>query len=201
MSAVSMPMPITRIRTRTIRFGPVLGARFSCSSRAFSICWICSATSWFRGRSRFNSASVLGGMASPSGVRNCSRRSGDFSSLGSKLRMPRRVSVADAVDDGGVLANEGVALAVGALGILLREGRDGGHLAVVPLAAQPAQKGALELLGVEPIGLGAPVLARHRHARGMNDMGLDTARSQPAGQPEAVPAGLEGDGDARDLVP
>jgi len=35
----------------------------------------------------------------------------------------------------------------------------------------------------------------------MNDMGLDTARSQPAGQPEAVPAGLEGDGDARDLVP
>src|SRR5262249_58936509 len=41
----------------------------------------------------------------------------------------------DAVDDGGVLANEGVALAVGALGILLREGRDGGHLAVVALAA------------------------------------------------------------------
>ena len=29
-----------------------------------------------------------------------------------------------AVDDGGVLANEGLALAVGALGILLREGRD-----------------------------------------------------------------------------
>jgi len=35
----------------------------------------------------------------------------------------------------------------------------------------------------------------------MNNMGLDTARSQPAGQPEAVPAGLEGNGDAGDLVP
>src|SRR5215510_45473 len=36
MSAVSMPMPITRIRTRSIRFGPVFGACFSCSRRAFS---------------------------------------------------------------------------------------------------------------------------------------------------------------------
>jgi hypothetical protein len=36
---------------------------------------------------------------------------------------------------------------------------------VVPLAAQPAEKGALELLGVEPVGLGAPVLARHGNAR------------------------------------
>jgi hypothetical protein len=35
----------------------------------------------------------------------------------------------------------------------------------------------------------------------MNDMGLDTASYQPAGQPEAVPAGLEGDGNAVDLVP
>src|SRR5215475_12166897 len=145
MSAVSMPIPITRIRTRTIRFGPVLGARFSCSSRAFSICWICSATSCFRARSRFNSASVLGGMASPSGVQL-------FKAVRRLLELGIEVANAearqrrlDAVDDGGVLANEGVALAVGALGILLREGRDGGHLAVVPLAAQPAQKGALEL--------------------------------------------------------
>src|SRR5262245_3680434 len=87
----------------------------------------------------------------------------------------------DAVDDRGVLANEGLALAVGTLGIFLREGRDRGHLAVVPLAAQPAEEGALELLGVEPVGLGAPVLARYRHARGMNDVGLDAPCSQPAG--------------------
>ena len=83
----------------------------------------------------------------------------------------------DAVDDRGLLANEGLALAVGPLGIFLREGRDRSHLAVLPLAAQPAEKGAFELLGVEPVGLGAPVLARHRHARGMDDVGLDAACS------------------------
>jgi hypothetical protein len=32
-------------------------------------------------------------------------------------------------------------------------------------------------------------------------MGLDIARSQPAGRPEAVLAGLKGNGDAHDLVP
>ena len=100
-----------------------------------------------------------------------------------------------------MLANEGLALAVGASGIFVRRGRDGRHLAVVPLAAQPTQEGANELLRIEPVGLGTPVLARHRHARGMNDVRFDAARSQPAGQPEAVPAGLEGDGNAVDLVP
>jgi len=74
-------------------------------------------------------------------------------------------------------------------------------LAVVPLAAEPAEEGAFELLGVQPVGLGAPVLPGHRHARGMNDVGFDTARSQPAGQPEAVSAGLEGDRNTVDLVP
>src|SRR5262249_17938568 len=63
----------------------------------------------------------------------------------------------DAVDDGGLLANEGLALAVRALGILLRDGRDRAHLAVVPLAAEPAEEGGFELLGVQPVGLGAPV--------------------------------------------
>jgi hypothetical protein len=72
---------------------------------------------------------------------------------------------------------------------------------MVALTAQPAEKSPLELLGIEPVGLGTPVLARHRHACRMNDIGLDAARSQPAGQPEAVPTGLEGDGNAFDLVP
>src|SRR5262249_37413202 len=112
---------------------------------------------------------------------------------------PRQVGL-DAVDDSSVLANEGVALAAGASGIFLREAGDRAHLAVVPLAAQPAQKGALEQLRVEPVGLGAPVLTRHGNARGMNDMGLDAARPQPAGEPKAVPTGLEGDGNAGDLV-
>jgi hypothetical protein len=35
----------------------------------------------------------------------------------------------------------------------------------------------------------------------MDDMGLDAPRSQPAGQPEAVPAGLEGDRNTVDLMP
>src|SRR5262245_12196260 len=106
----------------------------------------------------------------------------------------------NAVDDRGVLANEGLALAVGTLGILICEGRNRAHLAVAPLAAQPAKKGALEQLRVKPVGLGAPVLPRHGNARGMNDMGLDAARPQPAGEPKAVPAGLEGDGNAGDFV-
>src|SRR5215831_5519554 len=42
MSAVSIPIPITRTRRRTIRFGSLLGACLSCSRRAFSICRICN---------------------------------------------------------------------------------------------------------------------------------------------------------------
>jgi hypothetical protein len=40
------------------------------------------------------------------------------------------------------------------------------HLAVISLAAQPAEKGALEQLGVETVGLGAPVQTRLRSMRG-----------------------------------
>jgi len=35
----------------------------------------------------------------------------------------------------------------------------------------------------------------------VNDMRLDAARSEPPRQPEAVPAGLEGNSDTFDLVP
>src|SRR5450759_887692 len=42
------------------------------------------------------------------------------------------------------------------------------------------------------------MLARHRHTRGVNDVGLDAARLEPACQPEAVTAGLEGDYNALD---
>jgi len=55
-------------------------------------------------------------------------------------------------------------------------------------------------LRVEPVGFGAPVLARHGNARGMDDMRLDAARPQPTGEPKSVPAGLEGDGSVGDLV-
>src|SRR5271154_3410029 len=84
-------------------------------------------------------------------------------------------------------------LAVGPLGILVLHCRDRDHLAVITLAAQPAKKGAFEQLGVEPVSLGAPMLARHRYTRCVNDVGLDAAR-----QPEAVTASLEGDCNALD---
>jgi hypothetical protein len=115
--------------------------------------------------------------------------------------MPSRAKVAlYGVDDTTLLANEALALAAGSLGVLLCEGRDRRHLAVVPLAAQPAEKGAFQLLGVEPVGLGSTALPRHRNARSVNDVRLDPMCSQPARQPEAVPAGLEGDGDTLNFV-
>src|SRR5271168_3906784 len=69
---------------------------------------------------------------------------------------------------------------------------------MIMLAAQPAEKGAFEQLGVETVGLRSPMLARHRHTRGVNDVGLDAARLEPACQPEAVTASLEGDYNAFD---
>src|SRR5262249_20670122 len=80
-------------------------------------------------------------------------------------------------------------LAVGPLGILVLHCRDLDHLAVITLATQPAKKGAFEQLGVEPVSLGAPMLARHRYTRCVNDIGLDTARlDQRANQKPSRPA-------------
>src|SRR4029077_18137222 len=106
----------------------------------------------------------------------------------------------DSVDDPTLLSDEALALAVWPLAIFVLNCRDCDHLAVIMLAAQPAKKGAFEQLGVEPVGLGAPVLARYGYARCMNDMDLDVASHEPAREPEAVTAGLEGDGDPFDHV-
>jgi hypothetical protein len=72
-------------------------------------------------------------------------------------------------------------------GILFFNRGDGGHLTVLPFTAQATQKDAHELLGIEPV-VGTQVLPRYGHARGVNDMGLDTTALEPAGQPEAVAA-------------
>ena len=61
-------------------------------------------------------------------------------------------------------------------------------------------KGAFEQLGVEPVGLGASVLARYGYARCVNNVGLNAACPQPTRQPETVPASLEGDCSAFDLA-
>src|SRR5882757_7722979 len=102
------------------------------------------------------------------------------------------------VDDTASLSDEAVTLAVGSLGIFVLYCRDRDHLAVITLAAQPAEKAAFEQLGIETISLGAPMLARHRYTRCVNDVGLDAARLEPARQPEAVTASLEGDCNALD---
>src|SRR5262245_29891380 len=75
---------------------------------------------------------------------------------------------------------------------------DRDHLAVITLTAQPAEKSAFEQFGVETIGLRSPMLARHRHTRGVNDVGLNAARLEPTCQPEAITAGLEGNDNAFD---
>src|SRR3954467_571077 len=63
----------------------------------------------------------------------------------------------------------------------------------------PAEEHALEQGGVEPVSLGAPMLARDGDARRVNDMSFDAVSPEPARQPEAIAASLEGDGNARDL--
>ena len=68
-------------------------------------------------------------------------------------------------------------------------------------AAQLAEKNAHQKFRIETIGLCAPVLARHRDAGGMDDVGLDVVRPQPAREPEPVAASLKGDDDALDVAP
>ena len=57
-------------------------------------------------------------------------------------------------------------------------------------AAQPSDEHAYQHRRVEPVRLGPLVLARHRDAGRMNDVGLDAVSDQPSRQPEPVAAGL-----------
>src|SRR3954452_4394815 len=102
------------------------------------------------------------------------------------------------VDQARALTDEPLALTVGALGILLRQRRDRNHVAVIGFAAQPAEEDAFEQSRVEAICLGPAMLAGDGHAGGVNDIGFDAPGPEPARQPEAIAARLEGDGDAGD---
>jgi hypothetical protein len=64
------------------------------------------------------------------------------------------------------------------LGVFVLNRRDRHHLAVITLAAQPAEKSAFEQLGVEPIGLGAPVLAGYGYGATLRPMSC-THRARP----------------------
>ena len=66
------------------------------------------------------------------------------------------------------------------------------------LPPEPAEKGAHQKLGIEPVGLAAAMLARHRNAARVDHIGLDGTRLEPARQPEAVTAGFIGQRNTRD---
>src|SRR6202795_239570 len=201
MSAVSTPTPITRANRRTIACGPSLGACLRRSRRVLDLPYLITdkppahhvATQLSQGVGRDRLAR---------GGAQAVKAFGGLLQLG--------IEAADAepdqrcfhsVDDPTLLSDEALVLSVGPLGIFVLGCRDRHHLAVITLAAQPAEKRAFEQLGVEPIGLGASMFARHRHARCVNDVGLNVACTEPARQPEAVTAGLESDSDAFDPMP
>src|SRR5262249_11840519 len=75
---------------------------------------------------------------------------------------------------------------------------DRSHAAVLWFTAQPAEKSALEELGIETIGLRPSMFARYRNARRVDHIGLDLTGAQPARQPEAVAASLIGHSDPLD---
>lgn len=85
-----------------------------------------------------------------------------------------------AIDDACAFADQALAFAARPFRILVREGGDRRHAAMLRFAAQPTEKGAFEQLSVEPICLRPPVLTRYRDARRVDHVGLDLSRSQPA---------------------
>ena len=105
--------------------------------------------------------------------------------------MPSRINAAHSIDDPILLSDEALTLAVGPLGIFVLGCRDRHHLAVITLAPQPAEKGAFEQLGVETVSLCSPMLARHRHTCGVNDVGVDAARLDQACDVKILLANLE----------
>src|SRR6478672_10743190 len=107
----------------------------------------------------------------------------------------------DLVDNPRLLSDQILALAVRSPRVLLLDRRDRHHAAMARLAAQPTEKDAHQKFRIETIGLRAPVFARHRDAGGMDDVGLNIARPQPAREPESIAASLIGDDDALDVAP
>src|SRR5246127_5346413 len=96
------------------------------------------------------------------------------------------------VDDPRAFADQAVALAAPALGVLFGNRGHARHAAMAPFSTQPPQEPAFQQLGVEPVSLCSAMLPRDRDTRGMDHVRLYPTRRKPARQPEAVAAGFEG---------
>src|ERR1700751_2894090 len=94
--------------------------------------------------------------------------------------------------------HQAVALAVRPLGVLFGNREHARHAAMAPFSTQPPQEPALQQLGVEPVGFRSAMLPRYRDTRGMDHVSLEATPPTPARQPEAVPAGFEGNRNPRD---
>nr|WP_245316954.1 hypothetical protein [Bradyrhizobium manausense] len=99
------------------------------------------------------------------------------------------------------MADKVLTLAVRTSGVFFIETWDCRHLAMVRLAAQPTEKCALQMLGVETIGFGPPVLAGDGDACRVDNEGLEATSPQPPRQPKTIATGLKGDRYACDRMP
>src|SRR3954467_3132220 len=167
MSAVSIPIPMTRASRRTIACGPGSGCVAKPSCRASSISLICPT---MKAQARHVAAQLGPGVR----WQGCAVR-GAQSVKALRGVAQGRLEAADAetgqvgfdpVHDAGALADQALPLAVRPPRIFLLKGRDRRLRAVARPPAQPAEEGALEQRGTEPVRLRAPVFARDGHARG-----------------------------------
>src|SRR5260370_729224 len=102
------------------------------------------------------------------------------------------------VHNARAFSHQAFALPVWPLGVLFGNRGHARHAAMAPSATQPPQEPPLEQFGVQPIGLCPAMSPRTRYTRGMDHVRLSPARLEPARQPEAVAAGLEGNRNPRD---
>lgn len=107
----------------------------------------------------------------------------------------------DARNDPTCLCDEHLSFTAWTFGVLLRERGNSNHFTMTSFAAEPTEEAALEHLRVEAVGFSSAMLARHGDTRGVNDVGFNAVKREPARQPEAVMTGFEGYGDALDRSP
>ena len=204
LSAVSIPTPITRAGRRIMGWQGRSGSVRRRSRRAASIAAIRSPAKQSRVRSRFGSASVLGGSGIPAAVRNSASRSAALRTAGLKpripsrtgvplIRLPRRVRSPTRLSRSrpGRLASSSAKLGIAAM---LRCPRSPRRQPGNPRCSSAASKRPVPGLphGSPPWAEGArgrlraAMLASHRDAGGRDHMRFNAAGSQPC----ALPAGL-----------